>query len=505
MKRVLTLSLLACTGLTPVSASAETMFDAVQLALENHPAIEAAEAEKKIAHYQKREDGADFYPEINTSATGGRIFGDNSTSRGLVTTRGEAYSYLWEGSASITQPLFNGFETFNRYDAAVSRIASAEFNILDVRENLAFRAVQAYLDILRSTQSLELLEDYLKTIRDYQSRIETMVDEGAADEAEAAQAKNIRLLLEDTLANAKGQVDGAYAAYREVTGQMPASEFVKPDEIIHLVPDNVEDAIEGAILSHPSVLASQKAIDAEDYEIGAEIGTMFPDLDGELSYLKRDQREEIGGESEDMRAVVRMNWTFSTGGEGFARVEKSRSEYSQALARSQETTRQVERDIRLAYAELETAEKQLGFIREREQITSDLFETYQQQFEGALVRLLQLMQAENQAFNTQLGLLDAEYRYLTAQYATLASMGQLNQALVLGAGPESNIEEAEVIIQDAEIIDHDNSADMMNQKINDAVYKLEDEVIKPKGLKTELIKDDVEEIKVLRPEATDNE
>lgn len=425
----------------PVHAHAETMREAVQTALSTHPAIDVAKARHQGTREDESEQYSDLFPQIQTTATGGRVFGDNATSRGLTVTRGAAYSWLWEGSASLTQPIFNGFETYNRIDAAAAREKAAEFTLADTRQTIALQAGMAYLNVLRAKEALEKTRSYKDRIADYLTRITSMVDSGAADEAESAQARNIQAMLENSVAEMEGQVKSALADYAESTGSVPKSELQKAGVEQSLIMKTSDEAISYADQYHPLILSAQKEIEAEDNEISAERGTLLPDLNGELSYLKRDQKEEIGGEATDARAVMRMNWGFSTGGAQLARIRKSKAERSEAIARAAQTQRSVERDIRRAYAEYETASKQDELNVKRVTIARELFETYERQFEASRVRLLQLMQAENQLFSAELERINSSYRVAMAELTTLASSGRLLSAL--------NVEDAVPVVRDA--------------------------------------------------------
>ena len=418
--------LMASTALLPIRpVSAETLRQSVDQALIAHPSVEAALAGKVVAKENKKEARSGLFPQLSTSLTAGRMFGDNSTSRGLAVSRGTAYSWLGEGSASVTQPLYDGNETFNRIDAASARSESADFNVIDAKENLAFRAVQAHLAVMQAQATLDKTQSYYSIIEDYLDRIKLMVDEGVADESESAQARNISLMLKSTVTDLEGQLEAAYAGYREIIGALPKSDLIKPVYPEELISQDVEEAISKAKAEHPFVKAGEKELEAAGYDVKAEYGGFYPDLDGEVSYLKRDQKEEIGGELTDARAVLRMTWDFETGGAQGARTRRTRAEYSEILAQNSERMRTIEGDIRRAYAEYETAKKQQDLVKKREVVTKELFEAYETQFEGARVRLLQLMQAENQLFNSQLETIAADYRYLLAQYAILASTGRL--------------------------------------------------------------------------------
>lgn len=433
--RSLWLRLMAGTSLIliPSSVSAQSLTDAVRSSLQTHPTLEAAQAAADSALETRREAKSDFFPEFSTSIGGGRVFGDNSTSRGLVTSRGEAYSWLWEGSASLTQNFFNGFETTNRVDAAAARESAAGFNVADARETLALRAAQAYLSVLRSQAQMAAIKEYQAKIDDYLVRVQDMVEQGGADESEAAQARNVALILKDNEAELEGQLKSAIASYQEVVGNTPGDKLVKPSLPMGLVNAGPKALLDHAKQNHPALKSIEEEMQAAAFDIDAEGGTILPSLDGELSYLKRDQKEEIGGELTDARAMMRASWDIALGGGDFARVRKAKADYAQNQARAAEKTREIERDIKLAYAEMETAKKQYDLAVEREKITTDLLDAYNVQFEGAKVRLLQLMQSENQVFGTKLDKMDADFRVTAAQVAVLASAGRLQETLLSGA------------------------------------------------------------------------
>ena len=294
---VLTVYMVSAAFLFAKPVFAETLRESVEQALAAHPSVDAAVASKVIAKEERLEVRSGLFPEFSANFSAGRIFGDNSTSRGLTVDRGTAYSFLGEGSAALIQPLFDGRETVNRLDAAQARSQSADYSVTDAKQNLAFRAAQAHLSVLQAQATLDKTKSYYLVIQDYLDRIQLMVDEGVADETEIAQARNIDLMLKSTMTDFEGQLDAAYAGYNEVVGRMPKSDLLKPLAPNDLIEENVEQAISSAKEEHPLVKSGEKELEAAKYDVKAEKSGFFPEIDGELSYLKRDQEEEIGGEA----------------------------------------------------------------------------------------------------------------------------------------------------------------------------------------------------------------
>lgn len=420
-------ALTLCGHVFPVHA--EPMEKAVIDALNYHPSVEAAIAGRDVTRDVAWEKRSAYYPEVNVNAATGRVYGDNSTSRGLTTDRGAGYSWNHEGGVSVRQMIFDGMETPNRVDAAEARRQSANENVADVRENLALRVVLAYLEVMRNRDSFNMIQDHAKKIADYRSRIGKMVEQGAADESMSVQAHDIQNQLDSTLADVEGQMNKALAEYMEAVGHPAEEPLVRPELKSELIPAKVDDAIAVARKSHPAVIAASLEDQAAGYEITAEKGTLYPDLTGEVSYYKKDVADIIGGEVTDERALLRLNWNFSTGGAQLAKISQSVHRHAEAQAKEREIAVNLEREVRKAYAEMDAAKKRLDAGRDRVTVSKDLVDTYEKQFEAAKVSVLNLLQAENTHFNAKLGALNADYRYLAAQYTLLANTGHLQDAL----------------------------------------------------------------------------
>ena len=417
-----------CSAL-PQTARAETLLSAVEDALNQHPSVQAALAGRDIAKAQRREAASPYYPELNINAATGRVYADNSTSRGLTVDRGAGYSWSTEGGITMRQMLFDGMETGNRVDAAKAMLESANMNVIDVRENLGLRVVLAYLEVLRTREAIVLLREHGKKIADYRTRIETMVEQGAADESMAVQAHDIQNQLDGTIADVEGQQKKALAEYAEAVGRPVAEPLERPviDPVAIIADEN--QAVAKAREEHPALhVANLRGVAAHE-GIRAEKGTLYPDLSGELSLYKKDIDDLIGGEVVDNRALIRMNWDFSTGGAQLARIKQSVHREAEAQAQTQDLAGKIEREIRKSYAELDAAKKRLDVSRDRVKVSSDLVRTYEVQFEAAKVTLLNLLQAENTNFNAKLGVLNADYRHLAAQYSVLANTGTLQKTL----------------------------------------------------------------------------
>jgi adhesin transport system outer membrane protein len=416
-------------------ANAETLQEAVLSALNTHPGVDVAIAAREAATEGRRAAYSAYFPELSASAATGRMYGDNATSRGLTFDRGAGYSWLHEGNLSLSQMLFDGYEARNAVDAAAARRMAAESAINDVREQLAYQTVLAYLSVLRAAEEHALISDYADKTDDYIERIKIMVEGGAAGEGELQQASDMRLLLENIRLESEGRLDVARVRYAELVGAYPEGPLQAPPFNEDMIPA-IEEAVARSAAMHPSLQTQESRAAAAENEIGREQSALYPDFNAELSYYKKDLADDIGGEVTDAKGLVRMSWNFSTGGAQLSTIRKRRHEYAGAQARLRELRREIEKNVRTAYAELETAGALHETYARRAALMDELAATNRTRFEGGMAGLLELLQSENQLFSARMDLIGAHYRLWAARYGVPSATGTLQSVLRIVPAPD---------------------------------------------------------------------
>ena len=407
------------------SANAQSMHEAVIYALENNPKIDGMRASQDAAHYDSKMAHSSYFPEVSASITAGRVYQDNATSRGLSVTRGAAYSGYGEGSMSMRQMIYDGMETARRYDASEAREQSRNFGMLDTQEQVAAQVVHNYIEVLRLRSALQLLGLQSGKLIDYQERIKDMAEQGMSDEAELQQAYDVAMVIDSLHADYEGQLIVAEAAYVQAVGKPVSDQMSVPESVQDFVEKDLNEVIAQAKANHPLVRGAHLQSKAIGYDIKAEEGRLFPDLSGELSHQKTDKLDAIGGESQDSRAVLKMNWSFSTGGKEIASVKRKRSEHLEATYKVKEMERNIEQGVREAYARYLTFWRKSELSTRRVALNTKLMSTYQSQFEGSRINLLALMRAQSQLFKAELENNDNSFNLLSSQYGVLAARGEL--------------------------------------------------------------------------------
>ncbi len=336
-------------------ANAETLSGSVQSAVQNHPSVMAALAGEEVSRQDIKEQQSAYYPTASAGASFGRIYADNTTTRGLTVSRGAGYSWFGEGTGSLSQKLYDFNATRHGIDAAKARYQSAgasrEVQILSVE----LQAAQAYLQLLRAQELLNTAKTNMGDMESYYKRIKTAFDNGGADESEVTRAQDFVSLAKNTVLQYETDLKIAAAGYKEIVGNEPQGELEEPSFEMSNLPQTLGEAITKATSYNPQIDSSALEVKATEQDLKREKSAFYPDLNAELSYMQRDQKDIIGGESTDGRALVRMNWDYNFGGAQTAAQKRAAAIKQEAEFNLEATNRLIERDVEVAWHSLHLA------------------------------------------------------------------------------------------------------------------------------------------------------
>ena len=96
-----------------------------------------------------------------------------------------------EAELTLTQNLFDGFDTTNQINQARSRIASAVYRLYDTADNAALDAVSAYNNVLSANELVKLAE---KNVRSHEQTLDQLIEKHFTNTCLACDYKTTRLV-----------------------------------------------------------------------------------------------------------------------------------------------------------------------------------------------------------------------------------------------------------------------------------------------------------------------
>ncbi|WP_394183963.1 TolC family outer membrane protein [Marinomonas posidonica] len=412
------------TFVLPANSYALTLEEATYTAIENSPTVMQA-----IAKYRESKENADlarrngYYPSVDLAAGIGHetTYGDDDSSDDIGLTRREL-------SLSLNQPIFSGFTTQNEVDRLHSEAEADRWSALISVEDTALEVAQAYANILRFRELVNLAEMNLDTHQRIYKQIKLKTDTGIGRQSDLSQ---ITARLAKAHANHLAAVNNlrdAESNYNKVVGEMPPKDLIYPVPDRALLPEDLDSAINQALAKNPAIEGAYWDIAATESIQKIAEGDKYPNINFVLERTWNNNIDGDEGPSEDLIAMIRLNYNLYNGGSYKRKKYAAVQQNIQATEIRRNTIRDTELTVRLAWAAFEATTGQKEHIRQYVIATKESQVAYEKQFRLGRRTLLDVLDSENELFQARQDYVNADYDELFSEFRLFNAKGELMRA-----------------------------------------------------------------------------
>ncbi|MES2341960.1 MAG: TolC family protein, partial [Pseudomonadota bacterium] len=248
-------------GFAAGPAAAETLADAIALAYDSNPTLQAQRATQRALDETYVQARSGYRPSLSASVQ--ETYSDSRTpgASGLVDTNGDgipdtfvtrsiSQSQRGNASLSLSQPLYTG----GRVGAAVS---AAEADILTGRENLRRveaqvlgNVITAYVDTRRDQEALRIRQENVRVLERQLEESKARFDVGEITRTDVAQSESRLASAQAQFQTAQAQLAISRANYVAIVGQSPGDLAPEPS-LANLLPASVDQAFDSAQVDNP--------------------------------------------------------------------------------------------------------------------------------------------------------------------------------------------------------------------------------------------------------------
>ncbi len=409
-------------------AQAISLQDAVRIAIETYPEIKERQAINEASEHAVNESYGRYLPTVDLEAGFGPEYTNSPTtrSRPAYTQGGQKGRWLKrrELSLTITETLFDGFDREAEIARREALQISSELTTLDTAELLALDVVRSYVDIARYEEIHALATENLSRHESILEDVRNRVDGGQAGISDLHQAVAREANARARMAVTKRSLDEARILFERIVGQA-ADEVERPDFDPALLPADVEAATEEAMETSPLLQSIQADIKAAEHSIDVAQSDFYPTVELEVAGSSNSNVDGSDGVTQDLTAMVKMNYNLYRGGADLNRSRSAKSRHSESRAALSRQTRELNEDIKQSWSEMIRREEEAAARSDQVVANSQVVATYNQEFQIGQRDLLDVLDSENELFNAQSSMLSAEYEALYSRYRIVAVMGKL--------------------------------------------------------------------------------
>ncbi|MGV3653645.1 MAG: TolC family outer membrane protein [Noviherbaspirillum sp.] len=422
--------------LVAAPAYGQSLKAAVERTLESNPDI-LIDASRRLSLDQALKGArAAYLPRADLALGGGREWSDNATTRALGLPGDRALNRT-EASLTLTQMLFDGFAAKSEVERNQARVDSAASRLAGTSEQVALQAVEAYLEVLRHRDLVELTRENSGIHQRTFDQIKIRSDSGVGRRADLDQI-NARLgLARANLAAAEANLRDAEINFQRIVGTAPSSLAMPQAPAPAALPQSADEAIRMALESHPVLKSAEADVEAANAQVRAAKSTLYPRFDLQVGATRNRNIDGLEGSSNDQFAMVRMRYNLFNGGADTARINETVQLTSEAREIMERTRRQVAQSTRLSWNALTSVQERLPALRQHAESSAATRDAYTKQFSIGQRTLLDMLDAENETFTAASNYISGQYLETFARYRVLADLGRLLATLGVAPRPES--------------------------------------------------------------------
>ncbi|MEL0655238.1 TolC family outer membrane protein [Pseudoalteromonas issachenkonii] len=418
------LTITAATLLNYVHAneqSAMPLTYASSKAIENNPEVQEAWHAFKSSIYGVDAARSGYLPSVDVSASAGyerRNYGVE-----------EEYNRN-TAELSVTQMLYDGFRTSNTVDRFKRIQLIRYFELISQTEQTALEASIALLDVQKFKELVQLAEANLQEHESVYQQIEQSVGAGVARAADLEQISGRLSLAQSNVLTEYSNLHDVSARYLRVVGELPLDDIKQADLDEKNIPISVNQALNIAYKNSPSFYASLYNIEAQKANAKAQKAAFHPNVDLSARYGSQD-RDELGQNETrtEARVGIDISYNLYNGGLDNANLEQAYQDINIAKYQRDQSCIDIRQSLQIAYYNVTILEQKLPALDQHRESSTKVKIAYKDQFDIGQRTLLDVLDAENESFQSTRSYIVALYDRQSAILTMLKEMGKLLPAL----------------------------------------------------------------------------
>jgi outer membrane protein len=276
-------------------AAAETLADAIALAYQNNPTLEAQRAAQRALDETYVQARSGWRPTLN--ATGSMTYNETRIPKAAggapIDVNGDGipdalqHGIFESNSArvglSFTQPIWTGGRVAAAVNAANFDVLAGEENLRRVESQVITSVIQAYSDVRRDQEALAIQRTNVEVLTRQLQESQARFDVGELTRTDVAQSQARLAQAQAALQSAIAQLAISRANYATLVGQNPGDLAPQPS-LAYLLPKDVDDAYKTAEQFNPQLRAQEFTEQASRARVAGAHAERMPTVSGQVTY-----------------------------------------------------------------------------------------------------------------------------------------------------------------------------------------------------------------------------
>ncbi len=401
-------------------AAALDMTDMLVDSISAHPEVKEKIHVYRQAVGDQRIAASGWRPSVDIEATTG-TFDTDSPATGNTSVDYESSTF----ELAVTQNLFNGYDTTFQVEQTDARARAALFDIYDTADNIALRAIQAYLDVLKQRRLYQLAQENVAAHEDILARIRERNLSGVGRRSQLQQTEGRLARAQASLVAQQNNLEDAGTRLHQVLGRYVDPFAMSAPALPNLPEAELDALIDQALANHPAMQVAEQNVLSAQADHRRSLRTRYPTVDLRLATEHGDDIGGLPGNTDETSLVLNLSYNLYRGGRDEAEQQKTISAVFEQKEFAARVRRQVINTLRLAWIADTSLARQLGFLETHVLKAGQTVESYKEEFFIGQRDLIDLLDAENELNTAKNQFAEARFDALAARFRVYEGLGQL--------------------------------------------------------------------------------
>ena len=411
-------------GFAGTAASAQSLDEVLIQTYDTNPRLQAQRAQLRSIDEQVSQAFARYRPDVAVVGSSEASQNELSDVETFGGTTDESQT-LWTNriALNLNQNIYEGGGTVARIDGAVKQVGQQRAVLQSVEQEVFLDAVTAYTDVVAARRVVDLAINNEERLERQRQATVDRFEVGEVTRTDVAQAEaRLAGAVADRIA-AEGELAQAVARFEAVVG-------FRPDELTTRFADLVGRpaslvAAQARAEKNPGLTAAEFAVDVALADVRVAQADLLPtvDLAGSVGYI--DEPSDTIGSQTDARVSATITIPLYQTGAEYSRVRQQKQVVDQRRRELDDTRREVTRNVTEAWEGLQTATAAARSFEEQVRANDIALEGVRTEAQVGARTVLDVLDAEQELFQSEVDLVDARATEVVALYTLQAAMGEL--------------------------------------------------------------------------------
>ena len=433
--RGLTLGAITCATFPTavVVARAETLESALVQAYQNNPTLNSQRASVRATDEGVPQALSGYRPKVTVTASGGEQ-SLSSTSKVVGPTvvlkdpptyfTQSGYNATYGAGATITQTIFNGFQTANRTRQAEAQVLAARATLRVTEQTVLLSAVTAYMNLLRDSAIFDLQRRNVEVLQEQLRQTRDRFNVGEVTRTDVAQAESRVASGRSQVLTAESNYKASGATYRQVIGNNPGK-LTPGSPVDRFSPPNLSVAVDFASATHPAVTTAQYNVDVAQLQVKVAEGALYPTLSVQGNFQKNFMTGLNTIESYSASVLGQLSVPIYQGGAEYSAIRQAKETLGQKRLDFDTARDQVRQTVVQSWGQLEAAKANIDATTSQVQAAEIALNGVREEARVGQRTTLDVLNAQQELVNARVALVTAQRDRVVASYTLLAAVGRL--------------------------------------------------------------------------------